>query len=189
TRTRASYCAMTGRTRNRSEPGPASRSSSSPRFAQPSSHPSGSSSASGSAGSGSFRTTWSTGSSARGDWNGPRPAGWQFQRARSLGRQSRRRRESVEQNARRELGPLLRQVAENDSRSQPTPPFAERDATEHGVEQRRLAASVRAEHGDALRPAQLELERTEPKGAAFDDCALEAHHHIAAALGRSELQA
>src|SRR6266536_3781944 len=57
--------------------------SSSRRYAPPSSHLHANSPGSGSAGAGSFRTTWSTASSARGDSSGRSAAGWQLQRPRS----------------------------------------------------------------------------------------------------------
>ena len=82
----------------------------------------------------------------------------------------------------------MRQLAEDDPGAEPAPSLGERQAAQQGVEQRRLAAPVRAEHRDAFGPGELEVERAEPKRAALDDGALEPHDDIAAALARREVE-
>src|SRR5437763_2585549 len=110
------------------------------------------------------------------------------QRARGFGNLRRRGREGVEQHAARELGALLRHLAEDDARAEPAAALAERDTADQGVEQRRLAAAVRAQHSDAFGPGELEVDRAEPKRAPLDDSVLEPHDDVAAALGRRQVE-
>ena len=68
-------------------------------------------------------------------------------------------------------------------------PSRERHATEQRVEQRRLPAPVRADDGDPLAPADLDVERAEGEGASADERALEPDDDVAAARGRREPEA
>src|SRR5215204_3882967 len=61
----------------------------------------------------------------------------------------------------------------------PISPGGERDAADNCVEQRGLAAAVRPDDRQAVRPAELEVDRPEPKGAALDDGFLEPGDDIA----------
>ena len=80
---------------------------------------------------------------------------------------------------------LLRQLAEQDGVADDASAGGERDAADHCVEQRRLAAAVRPDDRQAVGPPELKVERPEPERPALDDGALEPGDDIAAPTLRS----
>src|SRR5206468_12783061 len=64
----------------------------------------------------------------------------------------------------------------------------ERQLAEQRLEKRGLPASVRADDRDPVAPADLEVDRAEPEGAALDDRRLEPRDHVAASPVRAELE-
>src|SRR5207245_5763800 len=83
-------------------------------------------------------------------------------------------------------------LADDDARPQVAAPLGQRKTTQQGLEQRGLAAAVGTEHGDALLPADLEVDRPQPEARVpragvlpLDHRAFQAGDDVAAArLGR-----
>ena len=95
--------------------------------------------------------------------------------------------EDLEQRLRsRQRGAVLPELAEDDARAEPAAAGSERKPAEQGVQQRRLAAAVRPGDGEPVAPADREVERPEPEGAALDDRVLEANGDLATARRRRE---
>ena len=95
--------------------------------------------------------------------------------------------EDVEQRLRpRQRGAILLELAEDDARAEPARAGGERQPAEQRVEQRRLAAAVRPGDREPVAPADGEVERAEPEGAALDDRVLEPDDDLAAARRRRE---
>src|SRR5262249_34634405 len=95
--------------------------------------------------------------------------------------------EDLEQRLRpRERGAVLLELSGHDARPDPAAAGCEREAAEHRVEQRRLAAPVRSGDRDAVSPADGEVERAEAERAALDDGVLESDCDLAAARRRRQ---
>src|SRR5207244_10394927 len=74
------------------------------------------------------------------------------------------RQEDVEDGARAcEQAAALVHLADDDARPQVAAPRGQWKTTQQGLEQRGLAAAVGTEHGDALLPADLEVDRPQPE--------------------------
>src|SRR5215468_7305803 len=89
-------------------------------------------------------------------------------------------REQREQLAAGELAALLRQLAEHYARTGPQVTRLERQPSEQDVDQRRLAAPVRAGYREPVRPADREVERPEGEITPAGDRVLETQHQVAA---------
>ena len=111
------------------------------------------------------------------------------QRARLLLRQLALRDEGVEQRGGAvEAEPRLVERADAHAGADPARARGERQPADERVDERRLAAAVRADERDPLAPGQLEVERAEHEAAAPQRRAVQAHGHVARALAAAEAQ-
>src|SRR5439155_24653579 len=83
---------------------------------------------------------------------------------------------------------LLIEFSEYGARSECARSTRERDVTDQRAQQRRLASAVPADDRDALAPADVEIQRSEPERAALDDGAAQPRHEVAPARARLEGQ-
>ena len=78
---------------------------------------------------------------------------------------------------------VLRQLAHDDTRTEPPGPRRQRQTTEQRLDQGRLARSVRADERHPLRPADVEGERSQGELSALHDDVLEPGDHSSRATG------
>ena len=80
---------------------------------------------------------------------------------------------------------MLVELTDDDPRAELAAAAGQRHRPENRTQDGRLAAAVRPEHGQAIRPRELEVERSEPKLALLQNRALKARNDLpTAALGR-----